>query len=765
MISNPNDKPFTLHGPFSKITKSVGKSLKQLKTAEGRASMQASIDKAAKTVPLIEFYNKRSSEVLDNADSQVPAAIKKEYPAYNNCLRADVRYYASFQLLQEADNRLTNTRWSILNRCKAARAAILGGVGKTDKAILEANLKDLRIHALWLMNLQGAPEIPFGTTKWAQGPLISGGGTISPLIPLSVLMPDALAADENPDVLRNKLNQRWTSLFLDDAMETQYIKANQPYNKFTYGVKQSGRPYSWPMQALYGKFQGWGPSASYNLNDVFKEGGDNPTQSKLSTSGVKIPNILPELGWHAFNLNQLKKPGDIYYPKMKGASGKAVKDAVKYGIDSGQMSAKGLDQASTYILHGSRTETFLMEIAAKMNEIEMILTPYNKMQAASDDKFFKEYLGQPFNVGMLLTLVQWGGGEGKATDISTLLSLMKKEGGGKLQKIGRLGESSNEQQQADLLFSDLQQGGVKITVKTTGGQVELLGLPQCKGLPAPVQAFLQCVALVETYAIFSNSQAGTALGLAMSIEDLADEIDDKTKLHTLMTEDWIELNAKYKECLKKQGKGFGSGTGEQSEICSKLKAELEALTDKRYEVAEEIAGLARTQGRQGNLRQDRNDTSQKTKNASLAPRYDTISVPLTGKDGLPVFKILEIGSSPEAKKAVIESGDKSVKAQKSADASHNKTFANLKKLGENLGLTGLGTLISTDEKIYKVIIPEFIVPLTTDPPEKKKKAGFPWLLLLAGAGAASGAIPIAAAAGVGALGIYMQSKAKKKEGI
>jgi len=773
MINNPNDKLFTLHGPLGGFGKNLFKKVKAATKASVRAEKSGAISLLAdmkhntlgvlvKLEAPVALLNKQSLEAFDNANLKVPSAVKKEYPTYANCLRADVRYYAAYQKYVQRQNLLNAARWDVTMRCKAARAAIVGSVGKTDKAILTANLKDLRLHALWLMNLQGAPGTPFGTTSWGQGPLISGGGKISPLIPMSVLMPDAIKADDNPDGKRYILSQMWKSKFLDDAMEKKYIQANLPYNKFTYGVKQSGRPYSWPMQALYGKFQGWGPSTSYNLNDVFKEGGNNPLKASLSTMGVIIPNNLPELGWHAFNLNQLKQPGDVYYPKMSGASADAVKEAVKYGIDSGKMSAKGLASVNTYLTQGSRTETFLMEIATKMHLIEQALDPYNALHAASDDEFFKEYLGQPFHTNMLKELVAKGGGLGKESDINTLLGFMYKAGGGKLEKVGLLGELYNKEQAAHHEFNDLQTGGAKAKVQTTNGYVDLLGLSQCKGLPPEVQAFLQLLAQVETYAQFADSQAGTALGLAMSIEELAEKIDDKTSEHTKLTKEKLELDAKYEKCLEEQGKGFGSSLGEAAEKCAKLQAQRQEVSQKRYELAEEISGLARSQGRQGNLRQQRNDTSQETANASLAPRNDTVTIPLMGKDGAVVATLVKVVASAKAKEAVISSKKKSGTAQKMADAAHNKTFANLKKLGENLNLTGLGNIISTSKKIEEVIMEDFIVPLVDlDPPEKKKKAGFPWLLLLAGVGAASGAIPIAAAAGVGALGVYMQSKAKK----
>jgi len=52
--------------------------------------------------------------------------------------------------------------------------------------------------------------------------------------------------------------------------------------------------------------------------------------------------------------------------------------------------------------------------------------------------------------------------------------------------------------------------------------------------------------------------------------------------------------------------------------------------------------------------------------------------------------------------------------------------------------------------------PNIVLPPRLDDDDDKKP--FPWLLLLAGAGAAAGALPIAAAGGLAALGLMMNKK-------
>jgi len=634
-------------------------------------------------------------------------------------------------------------------------------------------------------------------------------GQSSPLVPVELLLKQKPTAEGA---------SLWKSKFLPPEVRAKYMNDGDPLNPWVPSV-QNMRSLEFPFAYFYGQFDKYTPSnipelyayapyqvevgggvapvtksdylygklrptnwwkkklyrqiasgvpwednkyvlESFNANDQIKSKVLQP-----SSGGVVIPKHLAVIGAPWFNYGQKLQPGDVYVPKFTGASANKVRTWAK---------ANTKNKVAVDALWNSAAlaEEWLMEIMRKMNILEQALVGYSKVQQAEDELFFSKTLAAPFSPQFLINLVKNGGGNGTMDDINNLL--VQVYGASSQPVFGKYLKTQEEMGKANKTLQTLTKGVVKVWTP----QGEYFAFPECKGLPGDVTLLLQLIAKGEALAHAALGESGVAKSLADKIKELSSKIDTLTNGAgglVELTEKKLKLDAALDDCLKGRTerqykvsvdgekvtyRATGAGVFDNADgvnitdTCEKIKTARANLVKKRTELAEEISGLARVEGRRSEVRQLRNNLGSANAAESEKTEGTRVDVVLpTDQGDKPVS--FNVKLSGGAATSLLETRKTLTEAQKQAEQANAQTLKNLNTALQALGKTGVGSLVTTDEKISQVVIPEFIKPhVNAKPP-------FPWLMLIAGGLGAAKAIPLAAAAAVGAVGAVQYSKAKK----
>jgi len=656
-----------------------------------------------------------------------------------------------------------------------------------------------------LSSHQDANNDPLTVNNFSALPVPSGQS--SPLVPVELLLQQTPTEAEGGASL-------WKSKFLSPEVRAKYMDAGNPLNPWVpsvkymrslefpfayfYGQFNNYTPSSIPEQYAYDPYQGapstgfpadsfygrlrptnwwkkklyrkvasgvpWGSSSyyldSFNANEQIKSKVLQP-----SSGGVVIPKHLYAIGAPWFNYGQKLQPGDVYVPKFTGKEADAVRMWARANTKN-KMRVDALWNSAAL------AEEWLMELMRKMNILEQALLGYSKIQQAEDELFFSQTLAAPFSAQFLVNLVAKGGGNGTVDDINKLL--MQVYGKSSQPVFGKYLKAQEEIGKANKTLQALTKGVV--TVWTPQG--EYFAFPACAGLPGDVTLLLQLIAKGEALAGAALGESKVAKGLADKIKDLSNKINMLTNGKgglVELTDKKLKLDKALDDCLKKRtseqynvsddgdavtyratGSGVFGDAGEVTDACEKIKTARANLVKKRTELAEEISALARVEGRRSEIRQLRNNLGDANVTEAQKPEGVQVDVVLpTEEKGSTKPVKIKVKLSSGASVSISDAEKTLDDAQKQADEANAQTLNNLNITLASLGKTGVGSLVTTDEKISQVVIPEFIQPhVNAKPP-------FPWLMLIAGGLGAAKAIPVAAAAAVGAVGAVQYSKAKK----